>query len=203
MTPAAWAACAALALAPAVAGCGEREEPEPPPRPPETVERLGDLPRKWSRHVNDRAGFAIGLPPGWDARDRRRSSLLRSPDHLAAVTITADRSAGGLALPLNEFATRVTEALRGFRRLETGRPRPFRARYDAVAVAGRGAAKGGVPQRVLVVVERRAGLATYTAVVATNAKRAAGRHRDEIRRMLRSVRGRPAESGDQRSGRSG
>jgi hypothetical protein len=181
--------CAALALAFGALGCGEREEPEP--RPVETADPLPELPAKWSRHVNRRAGFAIGLPPRWSARDRRRSSLLRSPDRLAAVTVSADRTEGGLALPLGEFATRVADALRGFRRLRTERPRPFRARYDAVAVTGRGDAKGGVPQRVLVVVERRAGLATYTAVVATNAKRAAGRHRDEIRRMLRSLRGRP------------
>jgi hypothetical protein len=58
-------------------------------------------------------------------------------------------------------------------------------------VDGSGDAKGGIPQRVLVVVERHPGLATYTAVVATNAKRAAGSRRDEIRRMLRSLRGRP------------
>lgn len=191
MRRAASAACAALALAFAVAGCGERGEPEPATSPAETVDPLPELPRKWSRHVNRRAGFAIGLPPGWNARDRRRSSLLRSPDHLAAVTVSADRTDGGLALPLDEFATRVTDALKGFRRLKTEPPRPFRVRYDAVAVAGSGDAKGGVPQRVLVVVERRAGVATYTAVVAANAKRATGHHRDEIRRVLRSLRGRP------------
>src|SRR5918994_3037912 len=197
MRRAAYAACAAVAVA--VAGCGEREEPQPSTRPAETADPLPELPRKWSRHVNGRAGFAIGLPPRWSARDRRRSSLIRSPDHLAAVTVSADRSEGGLALPLDEFATRVADALKGFRGLRTKDPRPFRARYEAVAVTGSGrAAKGGVPQRVLVVVERRAGLATYTAVVATNAKRASGRNRDEIRRMLRSIRGRPAKAGDQR-----
>jgi hypothetical protein len=103
------AACAALAFAPALSGCGERDEPEPAATPVETSDPVPELPRKWSRHVNSRAGFAVGLPPGWSARDRR------------------------------------------------------------------------------------AGLATYTAVVATNAKRAAGRHRDEIRRILRSVRGRPVK----------
>jgi hypothetical protein len=187
------AACAALAFAPALSGCGERDEPEPAATPVETSDPLPDLPRRWSRHVNSRAGFAVGLPPGWSARDRRRSSLLRSPDRLAAVTISADRTSSGLALPLDEFATRVADALKGFRRLKTESPRPFDARYDAVAVAGTGEAKGGLRQRLLVVVERRAGLATYTAVVATNAKRAAGRHRDEIRRILRSVRGRPVK----------
>jgi hypothetical protein len=189
MTRAAWAVCAALACAVAAFGCGERDEPAP--RPAETADPLPDLPRKWSRHVNRRAGFAIGLPPRWSDRDRRRSSLLRSPDHLAAVTISADRTDGGLALPLDEFATRVADALKGFRRLETDRPRPFRARYDAVAVTGTGSSRGGVPQRILIVVQRRAGVATYTAVVAANAKRAAGRHRKEIGRMLRSLRGRP------------
>jgi hypothetical protein len=197
MRRAAGAALAAVAVAAALAGCGERDEPEPAATPAETRDPLPDLPRKWSRHVNGRAGFAVGLPPGWSARDRRRSSLLRSPNELAAVTISADRTRGGLALPLDEFATRVADALKGFRRLKTESPRPFDARYDAVAVSGSGEAKGGVRQRLLVVVERRAGLATYTAVVATNATRAAGRHRDEIRRILRSVRGRPVK----RSGR--
>jgi hypothetical protein len=114
------AACAALAFAPALSGCGERDEPEPAATPVETSDPVPELPRKWSRHVNSRAGFAVGLPPGWSARDRRRSSLLRSPDRLAAVAISADRTRSGLALPLDEFATRVADALKGFRRGATG-----------------------------------------------------------------------------------
>jgi hypothetical protein len=183
------AALGAVALTFAAGGCGDEESP---PRPVETSDPLPKLPRDWKREVNRRAGFAIGVPPGWSARDRRRSSLFRSPDLLVAVSVSADRSQEGLAVPLEEFANRVADALRGFKRLRTGRPRPFRARYEAVAVPGSGqSAKGGVPQNLLVVVERDEGVATYTALVARNAKPGARSHRDEVSRMVRSLRSRP------------
>jgi hypothetical protein len=132
------------------------------------------------------------VPPGWSARDRSGSSLFRSPDHLVAVSVSADRSEGALAVPLEEFASRVADALPRFRRLDPGKPRPFRARYGAVAVPASGrAAKSGVRQRLLVVVERRDRLATYTILVARSAKLGGRAHRDEVLRMLRSLRGRP------------
>ena len=46
---------------------------------------------------------------------------------------------------------------------------------------------------LLVVVARREPFATYTAVVAANAKHGASAHRDEVLRMLRSLRGRRVE----------
>lgn len=180
----------AIALAALVGGCGEKEEPPPPPV--ETVDPLPKLPREWKRHVNRRAGFAIGVPEGWSARDRRSSSLLRSPDRLVAVSVSVDRGEGALALPVERFATRVADALSGFRRLKADRPRPFPARYEAAAVRATGRTKkDDVPQRLLVVVQRREGFATYAVLVAENAKLGANRHRDEIRRMVRSLRGRP------------
>jgi hypothetical protein len=180
----------AIALAALVGGCGEKAEPPPPPV--ETADPLPKLPREWKRHVNSRAGFVIGVPRQWSARDRRSSSLLRSPDRLVAVSVSADRGEGAQALPVERFATRVADALSGFERLKADRPRPFRARYDAAAVRATGRTrKGDVPQRLLVVVERRAGFATYTVLVAENASLGTKRHRDEIRRILRSLRGRP------------
>jgi hypothetical protein len=53
--------------------------------------------------------------------------------------------------------------------------------------------RGGVPQRLLLVVARREPFATYTAVVAANATQGASAHRDEVLRMLSSLRGRRAE----------
>ena len=165
---------------------------ESPARPPETADPLPNLPRHWTREVNREGGFAIGVPPRWSSRDRRRDSLLRSPDRLVAVSVSGDGGEGALAVPVEEFAARVAEALPKLRRLEAGRPRPFRTRYEAAAVTATGKAAGAaVPQRLLVVVARREGLATYTVVVARNARRGGQAHRDQVRRMLRSLRGRP------------
>jgi hypothetical protein len=174
-----------------LAGCDLGEKDEPPPAPVEAADPPPKLPRSWSRHVDRKLGFAIGLPPHWSAKDRRRSSLLRSPDRLVAVSVSADRTEGGLAVPVEEFAERVAKALPDLKQLKADRARPFRARYDAAAVTAKAKAKSGVPQRLLVVVERRDDFATYTAVVAANAKHGGHAHRDEVLRMLRSLRGRP------------
>jgi hypothetical protein len=172
-------------------GC-EGEEGGEPERPAESGDPLPRLPRDWKRDVNRRAGLAIGVPPRWSVRDRRRSSLFRSPDLFVAVSVSADRSREALAVPLEEFASRVADALRGFKRLRTGWPRPFRARYEAVALPGSGqSAKGDVPQNLLVVVERNEGVATYTVLIARNARAGSRSHREEVSRMVRSLRSRP------------
>jgi hypothetical protein len=181
-----------LAAALLLAGCDAGEKDEPAPQPVETADPLPKLPREWKRHGNPRAGFAIGVPPHWSVRDRRRSSLLRSPDRLVAVSVSAGRTEGWLGVPVDDFAARVADALPNLRRLDVDKPRPFRARYEAASVSATGrSAKGDVPQRLQVVVERREGFATYTVVVARNANRGGKEHRDEVRRMLRSLRGRP------------
>jgi hypothetical protein len=188
---------AAIAAALLAGGCGDDGGAEPPTPPKETADPLPKLPRGWKPHVNRRGGFAIGVPRGWSARNRGRDSLFRSGDRLVAVSVSADRGEGALALPVDEFAERVADALPKLNRLRAQRPRPFQARYEAVAVAAKGKAAGsGLPQRLLVVVQRREGLATYTVLVARNAKRAGRPHRDEVRRMLRSLRGRPSRNKD-------
>lgn len=187
------AAICVTAIAALLGGaCGD-DGGQPPTQPRETADPLPKLPREWKRHVNRRGGFAIGVPSGWSARNRGRDSLFRSGDRLVAVSVSADRGEGALALPVDEFAERVADALPKLKRLRAQRARPFQARYEAVAVAAKGKAAGsGVPQRMLVVVQRREGLATYTVLVARNAKRAGRPHRDEVRRMLRSLSGRPS-----------
>jgi hypothetical protein len=187
-----------------MAGCGGDGGDSAPARP-ETVQPLPKLPGGWRHYVNRRAGFAIGLPPGWKASIVKPSSLLRSPDHLVAVSISADRTEEALATPLERYALDTRNALDDLRpsgeaplyeNVNGGHPRDFKARYDAVAVPARGrAAKGGLPQRLLLVVIRRDSLATYPILVAANARRGSP-FRGQVPGMLRTLRGRPVGAGN-------
>jgi hypothetical protein len=200
---------AALALA----GCGGSKDDvasestaaasEPAPARTETVDAPASLPASWTREVNRRGGFSFGVPRGWKAERRGPVSLVRSFDRLVAISIAADRSAGGLELAPGSYARRAAAALRGYRGApEVGRPRGFaHPRYDASQVRGEATARGGVDQRIAAVVLRRRGLATFTAVIAANAKRVSGADRRLAAQLVRSLRGRPARG--QRSGRSG
>lgn len=167
------AALAALTLA-ACGGGDDGAEPEPEPRPVEVAHKLPKLKRGWEPHLNRRAGIAIGEPPGWTTRDRGTTTVLRSPDKLIAITITADRTDDALDIPLEQFAARTFAALPGFEgELQPSEPRRFKARYPAAQVQGRGtAADTGVRQRLRVVVMRRKGIVTVVAVIAENARRA-------------------------------
>lgn len=174
---------------------------EEPPK--ETEDPLPPLAQGWKEVDNFSAGFSIGLPPGWVEHDAEagQGSILSSPDDLITVSITADRTAGALALPLDEFAQRTAEALgsevsgpQRFRDLVVGRPAPFDHAYDAVAVRATGTPVATkVPEHVLVVAIRREQLAAYVVVVRENAeKESAFADRDTIKRLVRTLRGRPA-----------
>ena len=207
----------------ALAACGGDEEPssgageepkertitddsaqiDPEAAGPEDADPLPRRPAGWGREVNDEAGFAIGVPPGWTARPspQGQGSVLVSPEELAVISITADRTSGALELPLGEFARRTAEALGSdaagagrFRGLEVERPGRFDHAYDAVAVAARGTPRGGEPERVLVVVVRRAGHATYVAIGRRNATEDSQYADPEtLERAIASLRGRPAQ----------
>ncbi|HEY8466992.1 MAG TPA: hypothetical protein VIL04_09335 [Solirubrobacterales bacterium] len=188
-------ATAALALA----GCGgggdeERTETEPPRV--ETAHKLPKLKRGWDPHLNRRTGIAIGEPPGWTARDRGTTTILRSPDKLIAITVTPDRTDEALGIPLAQFAARTFAALPGFEgELRPSEPRPFAARYPAVQVVGRGtAADTGVRQRLRVVVMRRDELVTVVAVIAENARRADKVFSRNAIDAVRTIRTRPVGS---------
>lgn len=197
-TRASFAALIAAALVLfALAGCGGgSEDIEDPasaaPSAEETVHRLPDLARGWSREVNHDAGFAFGLPPGWTVREDRGASLARSPDHLAAVSIAADRTDEALEPRLDDYASAALAALPGFDELDPGQPRAYRHRYPAIAVeADARARERGVRQKLLLVALRRGKLAVFIALAAVNAERRPEEHMEEAERIIRTIRGRP------------
>jgi hypothetical protein len=182
-----------LALSAIAAGCGDgSDDPGPPAQAPETAHRVPDLTPRWEVHVNRPGGFAFGLPPGWRARDRGTSTLVRSLDRLVAVSIVPDRTPGAIEVPLDDFARRALVALPGFEReLTPSRERRFRHRYDGIRVEGRATAKGtGVRQRVRLIVLRRGRQVTFTVIIAANV-RGGGAATGVAERMVRTLRSRP------------
>jgi hypothetical protein len=204
----------ALLVALALAGCdGSDDEPQPQPAPPpppppkETVHQLPKLPDDWERHVNRAGGFAFGVPRGWKVSDRGDGSLIRSFDRLVAVSIVPDRSDGALEIPVDQYATRAAEALPGFRkRLRVKGEDRFDHRYEGVEVRAVGTAKGGIDERVSVIVLRRDDLATFTLVIAKNQREKAHPSKKLAERIVETLRSRPPREpapDPQRSGRSG
>jgi hypothetical protein len=184
----------------AIAACGDddSDEPAPPPAPPpeETRHRVPELSPGWKVHVNRAGGFALGIPPGWKAEDKRASTSVRSFDRLVAVSITPDRTPEALEIPLEDFASRALVALPGFEReLDPGPPRRFRGRYQGVEVRAAGtAAESGVRQHVRLVVLRRDAIATFTVVIAVSTRPSARPSNRLAERMLRTLRSRPIRS---------
>jgi len=185
---------ASLCVGVAGASCGSGDEPVSPERPRESIDRRPKLPRGWKPYVDRRIGLAIGRAPGWRARRRGRSVLLRSPDHLVAVSVSADRSLEAVEFPLDDFVVQAAEGLPGYRRLDVGRARPFEAKYQARAVGSRGT-EGGVRQRMLFIALRRPGIVTYPVLIASNARRDSAYYKAEALRMVRTLRGRPPGAG--------
>jgi hypothetical protein len=159
----------------------------------ETIEKPANLPAGWTRHTNKLAGFTVGVPPGWTIADRGQHGELRSPDQLAAVSISADRTNEVLDVPLDQLATATISAgVPGLRDVKPGSPRKFRGHYDAVALKATGV--GGdqnVPERLLLVILRRPGIATFTVLAAENAKNHPHFYDTAIREIVRSLRSRP------------
>jgi hypothetical protein len=192
-------ALAAFAVAVAAGGCGGGGDetpatttPPPPPPPRETVDHLPKLPESWHKHVDERGGFALGLPRGWKANRTGDGLLVRSFDHLVAISIAPDRRRAALEEPLDEFAKATAKAVGGFRGELTQRSvRRFPHRYSGAEVRARGTARGGVTQRVSVVVLRRDRVAMVTAVIASNVKRSADESLRLARRVVGTLRTRP------------
>jgi hypothetical protein len=192
-----------VALAVAMAGCDDDSDDSetttttPAPRPKETFQKVPDLPPGWTVHANRRGGFALGLPPGWEADDRRTATRVRSFDRLVAVSITPDRTAEGLAIGIEDFASQTVGALRGFEEeLDPGPSRRFKHAYKAAEVRAAGTAKTGVREQIRVFVLRRDEIVTFTAVMAVNAKPSARPSERLAERMLGTLRSRPPGTQD-------
>lgn len=206
------AAVLALCLLPLA--CGEKDEPsstdpvattttetDEVPAPTETVDDPAELPKGWTEQVNAEAGFTIGVPPGWEAEPTAggQGSIFRSPDGLIVMTVTADRTQGALQLPLDEFATRTAETFgsevvgrQQFKDLKITRPAPFEDVYEAEAVRAIGRSKKtGTLERLFVVVVRREDQAAYVFVSRENAEQQPTADRDDVKAIIRSLRGRP------------
>ncbi|MGH2987945.1 MAG: hypothetical protein ACRDLO_14840, partial [Solirubrobacterales bacterium] len=178
----------------------EPPPPPPPPPPKETVQQLPKLPGDWERHINRAGGFAFGVPRGWKVSDRGDGSLIRSFDRLVAISIVPDRSGGALEIPVGQFASRAAEALPGFRNpLRLKGEGRFEHRYEGAEVRAVGTAKGGIEQRVSVIVLRRDEVATFTVVIAKNQREAAHPSKKLAERIVETLRSRPPRDRPQTS----
>jgi hypothetical protein len=191
-----------LVVIPAMAGasgCGTSSDDGPPPAapPPETAQKLPKLPPGWKVHRDRSIGFAIGVPPGWSLDSHGGKVLIRSPDHLAAVTLAVDRNGDALELPAAQFATRALAAIPGFRsQLVPSKPKPFGGTpLKAVQTTATGSTKPGrVPERATLIVLRRDRIVNYTVAVLENRQRAASKlDRAYALRMVKTLRDEPVQ----------
>ena len=187
-------------LAVGALGCGGSDHSAPSTTttaPRETVQKLPKLPNGWNARKDKSIGYAIGVAPGWSFKSHGRRALIRSPDHLVAVTLTADRAGDALALAPGRFASRALAALPGFRaRLKAGKVTSFNGTpLRAVQTSANGVTSNGrIPERATVIVLRRDQLVNYTVAVLANRKQSASRlDRSFAFRMVRTLRDQPVE----------
>jgi len=185
----------------AFAACGSNSgaAPEPPPRPAETAHRLPPLEPGWRPFVNRYGGYALGLPPGWEAQRRGTATRVSSFDGLAGLVITADRTGEGVELPIEEYAARFIAARPGYEEaLEPAAPRRFEHRYAGVVVEAEGVAVAegtGVEQRVEAIVLRRPERVTLAAVITVNAIPQGAESRRVAERIVKTIRSQPLGAG--------
>jgi hypothetical protein len=188
-----------VALALAGAGCGEDETTTSTAPPPETPQALPKLPKRWQAHGDRSIGYKIGIPPGWQVSRSRtggvKAALIRSPDHLVAVTLVAARDPDALDVPLDEFATGALAALPGFETpLDPSTPRPFaKTPFVAVQTVAKGTTKGrGIKERATLLVLRREGIVNYTVAIVENARRGhSAKDRAVALKMVHTLRDQP------------
>jgi hypothetical protein len=120
--------------------------------------------------------------------------LLRSPDRLVAVSISADRAPEALEISLRDYGPQVVEALRGFEDLKAGKPHFFEHRYQGATVSATARAReSDIRQRLTFIGLRRDELATYGVLIARNAEQDSGLYGRQAIRMVRTLRGRPVK----------
>ena len=195
-----------VALALAGAGCGGDDTTTSPPD--ESAQTLPKLPTGWRPHRDLSIGYAIGKPPGWKVTRSRtggvNAALIRSPDHLLAITLVATRDPEALSVPLEQFATTALAALPGFEaRLKPSVPRRFPGTpLDAVQSVANGTTKArGIKERATLLVLRRDEIVNYTVAIVENARRGySAKDRAVALKMMRTLRDQPVHPGVAESG---
>lgn len=176
-------------------GCGG-DEAGPEPDTSGAAQTLPKLPERWQEHRDPSIGYVIGKPPGWRVKPSRMAALIRSPDHLVAVTIVANRDDEALEVPVEQFATDALAALPGFKnRLKPSPPQALQGTpLDAVWTAATGTTVGrGIKERATLLVLRREGVVNYTVAIVENAQHGSSRKNREVAlRMIRTLRDLPA-----------
>ena len=169
----------------------------------ETAQKLPKLPPGWRAHRDTKVGYAIGLPPEWNATSQRRSVLIRSPDHLVAVTLAANRAPSVFETSPEKFAGQALGGLPGFKvPLNPGKARPFNGTpLKAVQASASGSQARGLKENATLVVVRRDHLVNYSVAVLANAQQAgASVDRAVALRMIQTLRDQPAKDGRPGSG---
>jgi hypothetical protein len=178
-----------------VAGCGSSTPARPGPAggPGETADKRPPLPPGWRRVVDRRAGFSLGIPPGWTAHGVRGATVVRSADRALAVSIAADRGGQGRTLRPRLYARRTLSALRGYGRLRIGHPRRVHgAHYPAAAVPAQGRyRRTGVRQAITAISLQRPRRVTFSLLVFRNASVAPGVYDAAVAEMVHTLRGQP------------
>lgn len=192
-------ACVAALAVPAIGCGGGSQTTSPKAQPKETAQKLPKLPAGWKSHRDRTIGYAIGVPTEWQASGHSNRVLFRSPDHLVAVTLTADRSPGTFHIPVHRFAVQALGALPGFKvPLAPSKPKRFNGTpLDAASVTATGVQAGGLKERATLVVLRRDRLVNYTVAVLENAEQPGSElDRAVALRMIGTLRDVPPKEAD-------
>jgi hypothetical protein len=180
----------------ALAGCGASSGDSgssTTPHPAETTDPPAKPPNGWQTYISPVAGFSISVPPAWAAEPSGGSSLLRSPDKVVAISITADRTDEALNASLESYAADTLKNLSGFTGLKPTGVRAYKAQYPAaIATADGKLSSSGVEQRLTLVVLRREGIAAYPVLASRNAG-VSSPFVKQIDAVIHSLRGRPVE----------
>jgi hypothetical protein len=175
------------------AGCGDSSAPATRTTAAEKADKRARLPDDWRRVVNERAGFNLGIPPGWRARGGPGSTIVRSRDKSLAVSITADRSAAGRDLPVTVYARNAIRGLTGYRDLKIGKvTRVVDTRYPAAAVKAEGVfERTSLRQALILFALQKRRVGTFTVLVIRSARVPRARYADVVSTMVRTLRAQP------------
>ena len=183
----------ALAATLALGACGSSGVTTPK-TVAESAQQPATPPAGWRTMLNHLHGFSIAVPPGWSVEESGDAVLIRSPDHLVAVSLSVDRTPQAFSSPPAAFARQAIQALPGYD--NPLRPGPLRAisgtPLRAIETSSSGVASAGsVRQDIELAVLRRDHLVNYTAVIAANAGSAPAAERALASRMLTTIRNLP------------